>query len=46
MHELTGAQWVEFEREGYLRLGRVLDEEGLLVLQRRIDGIMLGNVVH
>ena len=37
-------QWREYEQKGYLRLGRVLDDEELAALQERIDGIMLGRV--
>jgi hypothetical protein len=35
-------QWHEYERDGYLRLGKVLEAEELAALQRRIDEIMLG----
>lgn len=34
--------WDRFERDGYLRLGRVLDDADLIALQTRIDDIMLG----
>lgn len=40
--ELTDEQWSRYEREGYLRLGRVLDAGDLAALQDRIDAIMLG----
>ena len=40
---LTDAQWDQFEREGYLRLGRLLDAPDLEAMQARIDAIMLGN---
>ena len=33
-----------FMERGYLRLGRVLDDDGLEALRRRIDDIMLGRV--
>jgi phytanoyl-CoA hydroxylase len=39
---VTEAQWEQYERDGYLRLGRVLSDEDLAALQRRIDDIMLG----
>lgn len=39
---LTGAQWRDYEDKGYLRLGRVLSDEGLAALQERINAIMLG----
>ena len=40
--ELTDAQWTQYERDGYLRLGRVLTDEDLASLQQRMDDIMLG----
>jgi phytanoyl-CoA hydroxylase len=39
---ITDAQWRQFEEEGYLVLGKVLSDEDLAVLQKRIDDIMLG----
>lgn len=39
---LTDAQWRSFEADGYLRLGRLLDDDGLRVLRERLDAIMLG----
>jgi phytanoyl-CoA hydroxylase len=36
----------EFERSGYARLGRVLDEEGLRALRARAEDLMLGRVVY
>lgn len=42
MNTLTDRQWEDYRREGYLRLGRLLDDEGLTALQQRIDAIMLG----
>ena len=39
---LTDEQWAQYERQGYLRLGKVLGDEDLTALQRRIDDIMLG----
>ncbi|MBI1927688.1 phytanoyl-CoA dioxygenase family protein [Candidatus Poribacteria bacterium] len=35
-----------FMDQGYLRLGKLLSDEGLAVLQQRIDDIMLGNVPY
>ena len=42
LQELSYAQWQEYEREGYLRLGRCLTDEELAAMQQRMDGIMLG----
>ncbi len=41
-HTLNDAQWGQFERDGYLKCGKLLDERELGVLQQRIDDIMLG----
>jgi ectoine hydroxylase-related dioxygenase (phytanoyl-CoA dioxygenase family) len=40
---LTDAQWAQYQREGYLVLGKVLSDERLKALQDRIDAIMLGD---
>lgn len=40
--ELTAAEWAQYERDGYLRLGKTLTEAELTALQRQIDEIMLG----
>lgn len=40
--ELTNAQWEEYETEGFLRLGRVLNDVELVTLQQRMNDIMLG----
>lgn len=40
--ELTAAEWAQYEQDGYLRLGRLLDDAELQALQERIDAIMLG----
>lgn len=40
--ELTNTQWAQYEKDGYLRLGRVLNAEDLATLQQRMDDIMLG----
>ncbi len=42
MTSLTPAQWTDYERDGYLRLGKLLDGPDLKALQGRIDQIMLG----
>ena len=34
--------WERFEREGYVRLGRVMDDQRLAAMRLRIDDIMLG----
>ena len=39
---LTDSQWEQYEREGFLRLGRVLSDDELNALRERIDAIMLG----
>lgn len=40
--QISNDRWDDFERDGYLNLGRVLDDEHLAGLQDRIDDIMLG----
>ena len=40
--EITARQWEEFDREGFLFLGRVASEKQLAGMQQRIDYIMLG----
>ena len=42
MQPINDSQWEQFEEEGYLRLGRVMDDEELATLQQRIDDIMMG----
>ncbi len=42
MNPLSDEQWGRYERDGYLRLGRLLAGEELAALQGRIDDIMLG----
>ncbi len=43
MHtRITEARWAAYEREGYLRLGTVMEPGELARLQQRIDDIMLG----
>ncbi|AIE84079.1 phytanoyl-CoA dioxygenase family protein [Fimbriimonas ginsengisoli] len=39
---ISDAQWQQFERDGYLNLGKLLSDEELAGLQKRIDEIMLG----
>ena len=39
---LTDDQWQQYQSQGYLRLGKVLTDEELTTLQRRMDDIMLG----
>ena len=39
---LTTDQWAQYERDGYLKLGKVLSDDDLSALQTRIDDIMLG----
>ncbi len=41
---LTAAEWVQFEQEGYLRLGQIASDSQLASLQARMDAIMLGKV--
>lgn len=42
MSDLTDAQWAEYEDQGYLKLGKLVDATELAALQTRIDEIMLG----
>ncbi|NQU38691.1 MAG: phytanoyl-CoA dioxygenase family protein [Lentisphaerae bacterium] len=42
MTTLSDKQWETYERDGYLSLGRLLDEQQLQGLQQRIDDMMLG----
>lgn len=39
---LTDDQWLQYTRDGYLKLGRLLPDARLRELQNRIDDIMLG----
>ncbi len=41
---LTEEQWHRYDRDGYLRLGKLLSDEELAVLRERIDAIMLGRI--
>lgn len=40
--KITEDQWQSYQRDGFLRLGKVLSDAGLSALQARIDAIMLG----
>jgi len=42
MSFITPEMWASYERDGFLRLGKVLNNEDLKALQDRIDAIMLG----
>lgn len=39
---LSKSQWQQYLHEGYLKLGKLLDDAALRALQARIDAIMLG----
>lgn len=39
---LTEKQWRDYDRDGYVRLGRIVGDEQLAAMQQRIDDIMLG----
>ena len=41
-HSLTNEQWQQFQRDGFIKLGRLLPQNELNELQQRIDDIMLG----
>ncbi len=41
---ISDAQWRQYDEQGYLLLGRTLDQPELARLQRRIDEIMLGKI--
>lgn len=41
-HTVTEADWAAFDAEGYLRLGRIADDDLLAAMRQRIDDIMLG----
>jgi phytanoyl-CoA hydroxylase len=43
---ISDAQWWQYHEQGYLRLGKVLDDGALKGLQQRIDEIMLGKVSY
>lgn len=39
---LTDEQWLQFERDGYVSLGKLLSDDDLGALQQRMNEIMLG----
>ena len=39
---ISAEEWSRYERDGYLKLGRLLSERDLSALQRRMDDIMMG----
>lgn len=39
---ISDEQWVQYYRDGYIKLGKVLSDEELTALQERINAIMLG----
>jgi len=39
---ITSKQWQQYDRDGYLMLGQLLDNEQLSALKQRLDDIMLG----
>ena len=42
---ITDEQWQQYDDQGYLPLGKLLDDDDLNALLQRIDDIMLGNAV-
>jgi ectoine hydroxylase-related dioxygenase (phytanoyl-CoA dioxygenase family) len=44
MPSISPQQWSRYHEEGYLRLGKVLDDTTIEGLNRRLDDIMLGRV--
>ena len=38
---LTENQWQQYESQGYLRLGKMVTDDELTTLQKRMDDIML-----
>jgi phytanoyl-CoA hydroxylase len=45
-HQDLRAPLEQLERDGYARLGRVLDSDGLAALRERAEDLMLGRVVY
>jgi len=39
---LSEQQWQQYQRDGYLKLGKIISDDDLRALQQRIDDIMLG----
>jgi phytanoyl-CoA hydroxylase len=46
VRELTEDQWESFARDGFLHLGRVLDDENIARLVQRADDLALGRIVN
>ncbi|MBI1338003.1 MAG: phytanoyl-CoA dioxygenase [Phycisphaera sp.] len=42
MDRLTEQQWAQYERDGFIKLGKLLSDVELAAMQKRIDDIMLG----
>lgn len=43
---ISDVQWQEFWEQGYVNLGKVISQELLLQMEKRIDDIMMGNVQY
>ena len=43
---ISDRQWWQYHEQGYLHLGKLLEDADLKQLQQRIDDIMLGKVVY
>jgi ectoine hydroxylase-related dioxygenase (phytanoyl-CoA dioxygenase family) len=43
---ITDQQWWQYHEQGYLHLGKLLDDANLKQLQQRIDDIMLGKISY
>jgi polysaccharide pyruvyl transferase WcaK-like protein len=41
---LTEQQWIDYDRDGFLHLGKVIEPEELDLLRQRADDLALGNV--
>lgn len=39
---ITDAQWEQYQRDGYVKLGKILSDDEVITLQRRLIDIMLG----
>tara|TARA_R110002072_G_scaffold59158_1_gene150682 strand:+ start:21635 stop:22429 length:795 start_codon:yes stop_codon:yes gene_type:complete len=42
MNHITEQQWQDFDTQGYLRLGKIVPDETVASMKKRIDEIMLG----
>ncbi|MEM8534707.1 MAG: phytanoyl-CoA dioxygenase family protein, partial [Chloroflexota bacterium] len=40
---LSNAQWEQYQQHGFVKLGKLLDDDDLMALQNRINDIMLGH---